>query len=343
MALTLADIARILKAGASGLVGGAVGWPMDTAVGAANLGRAAYGYGGSKLGLLKPDQMPELIDNANIPGTSDYISRKMEIGDTPGEEIAQFVGGMLAPGPKGSKKPPRSNLTTYHASPYKFDKFDMSKVGTGEGAQAFSHGIYLAEHPDVARGYHRALAGDEFLVGGNAVGHTRAPLSPEAHAATLIQDYGDVATARRRAQQLVDNMYWPPKQGESVIAALDDVAKKGVTTRQGGAVYKVDLPDEHIGKMIDWDTALGQQQHVMQSLGAKLQELGLSHENTGEDLLKALGATSGGDKAREASRMLLESGIPGTKYFDRDSRSAGKGTRNFVIYDDQLAKILGVE
>jgi len=28
-------------------------------------------------------------------------------------------------------------VTAWHGSPHKFDKFDMSKIGTGEGAQAY--------------------------------------------------------------------------------------------------------------------------------------------------------------------------------------------------------------
>jgi hypothetical protein len=36
-------------------------------------------------------------------------------------------------------------ITTYHGSPHDFDEFDMSKIGTGEGAQAYGRGLYFAE------------------------------------------------------------------------------------------------------------------------------------------------------------------------------------------------------
>ena len=39
----------------------------------------------------------------------------------------------------------------YHGSPHKFDKFKTEAIGTGEGAQAYGHGLYLAESPDVAK------------------------------------------------------------------------------------------------------------------------------------------------------------------------------------------------
>jgi hypothetical protein len=38
----------------------------------------------------------------------------------------------------------RKNIDAWHGSPYNFDKFSMSEVGTGEGAQAYGHGLYFA-------------------------------------------------------------------------------------------------------------------------------------------------------------------------------------------------------
>ena len=56
--------------------------------------------------------------------------------------------------------------TVWHGSPHKFDKFDSSKIGTGEGAQAYGHGLYLAESDDVARSYQQSTQRPEFLVNG---------------------------------------------------------------------------------------------------------------------------------------------------------------------------------
>ena len=35
-------------------------------------------------------------------------------------------------------------ITAYHGSPHDFERFDMYKIGTGEGAQAYGHGLYLS-------------------------------------------------------------------------------------------------------------------------------------------------------------------------------------------------------
>lgn len=49
-----------------------------------------------------------------------------------------------------NKKP---GITAYHGSPYEFEKFDLSRIGTGEGAQSYGHGLYFAENPNVAESY----------------------------------------------------------------------------------------------------------------------------------------------------------------------------------------------
>ena len=45
-----------------------------------------------------------------------------------------------------------------------------------------------------------------------------------------------------------------------------------------------------------------------------------------------LGGTTPGDLPPIVAKALRQAGIPGIKYFDEMSRSAGKGTRNFVVF-----------
>jgi hypothetical protein len=44
-------------------------------------------------------------------------------------------------------------LVAFHGSPHEFEQFDSSKIGTGEGAQAFGHGLYFAGAKEVAEHY----------------------------------------------------------------------------------------------------------------------------------------------------------------------------------------------
>lgn len=80
------------------------------------------------------------------------------------EEAQTFALGalpmLIAPEAKGVSElaeegvPPLSKMiSAFHASPYDFNKFDLSKIGTGEGAQAYGHGLYFAENPATADMY----------------------------------------------------------------------------------------------------------------------------------------------------------------------------------------------
>ena len=50
-----------------------------------------------------------------------------------------------------------SKIKAYHGSPHKFDVFDLSKINTGEGFQAFGHGLYFGGEPEVGENY-KAMA-----------------------------------------------------------------------------------------------------------------------------------------------------------------------------------------
>jgi hypothetical protein len=46
------------------------------------------------------------------------------------------------------------------------------------------------------------------------------------------------------------------------------------------------------------------------------------------------------DLSAQATDRLREAGIPGIRYLDAGSRGAGDGTRNFVIFDENLIDIV---
>mgnify|MGYP003647098145 CR=1 FL=1 len=50
-----------------------------------------------------------------------------------------------------------TKIKAYHGSPHEFDIFDSSKIGTGEGAQNFGHGLYFGGEPEVGENY-KAMA-----------------------------------------------------------------------------------------------------------------------------------------------------------------------------------------
>ena len=55
-----------------------------------------------------------------------------------------------------NEMPNVAGILAYHGTPHTIQgKFDINKVGTGEGAQAYGHGMYFAENPAVAKEYQK--------------------------------------------------------------------------------------------------------------------------------------------------------------------------------------------
>ena len=205
---------------------------------------------------------------------------------------------------------PQTGAIVWHGSPHKFDKFDSSKIGTGEGAQAYGHGLYLAESDDVAKMYRDKLTDPAFKY----AGMNDAKVRLNEKIAKRVEAADPKRAAALRAE----------------IASLSE---------PGGALYKVDIPDEHIAKMLDWDKPLSEQAPEVQ---VGLQNSGLlkyaddyfkvnkKTAPTGADLHDFL-KYSGYDQW-ELSGKMADQGIPGIRYLDGGSRGTGQGTSNFVVF-----------
>lgn len=247
----------------------------------------------------------------------------------------------------------QQELNAYHGSPHRFPptannplgEFDASKIGTGEGAQAYGHGHYLAENPAVSNEYATKLSSPIINFGSNN------KLSAESEkAAKWIRDNVGVmqSNARQGEANRLFNLLPVNIQNELGKPSLPNV----------GNLYKVDLPDEQIAKMLDWDKPLSQQSWyrpvadvVKEYKGAgkdvdayaKLISKANARggEVTGGQLYEGMLSQFGGDQAK-VSEFMRKAGIPGIKYLDQGSRAGGEGTRNFVIFpgNEHMMKIV---
>jgi hypothetical protein len=95
----------------------------------------------------------------------------------------------------------RQVIRAYHGSPYDFDKFDASKIGTGEGAQAYGYGMYFAGAEPTAQSYRDTLSG-QLAVDGRILGKDD-PHRDLAHMLALGDDPGML---RRLAQAEHDRL-----------------------------------------------------------------------------------------------------------------------------------------
>ncbi len=259
----------------------------------------------------------------------------------------------------------------YHGSPHKFDAFDSSKIGTGEGAQAYGHGLYLAENPSVAKGYQiGGHVNPAVTIDGEAPVNWALSRRDEYKAMPknmqlalrVLADHKDIGMARQSAQM----------EGQTgVVAALDELVSSGrVKKGDPGNLYKVDLPDEKIARMLDWDKPLSQQapeaRNALQRLikgnaalteatpgiwtvvnGPNASPISFFDKTQADEYVASLnrGASAmptdtasayllaaSRSSAQEASNALRAAGIPGIRYLDGGSRSAGAGTSNYVVF-----------
>ncbi len=270
--------------------------------------------------------------------------------------------------------PDTPGIRAYHGSPHDFDRFDLSKIGTGEGAQAYGHGLYFAENEGVAKSYREGLTQVEGYQG---------------TAADLIRHHnGDRVAALDEAKRGIDKYAqtdpYASKEWQKVAGVLEDQNYSGP-----GRMYEVNIkanPDD----FLDWDKPLSQQSEKVRALydaemrqKLKQRQIGdnpnlgpltdvmvdgggslgvFTKDNlsdvlanpskyaptTGADFLDDIARRSvngdwgaPGDFARQqATQRLREAGIPGIRYLDQGSRAGGDGSRNLVVFDDKLIEIL---
>ncbi len=158
--------------------------------------------------------------------------------------------------------------TAYHGSPYLFEQFDPTKVGSGVGQQLYGKGTYFAESPAVAKEYAKINpSGANPSPSRMLLGKDVAFGSPEYKAAQLVDELG-VAKAKKFADEWAKNP--TPDRVEfsqSVKNALSSVSKKSDVKNLGTSnLYKVDIPDEIIPNMLQWDKPLGEQTTEIQRL-----------------------------------------------------------------------------
>ncbi|MGA0882378.1 MAG: hypothetical protein ACO3QP_06150, partial [Burkholderiaceae bacterium] len=171
---------------------------------------------------------------------------------------------MLAPSPTEmlnlARRVPLQELITYHGTPHTFEptpdnplgEFRASQIGTGEGAQAYGHGVYVAESPAVAKSYVSA--------GGSRT------TKPDAYAADIVGMMGGEQKALAHLKSIM------PKKGETTFSgessefieqAIRNIKSGAYKARQGN-LYTADLPDEMIDRMLDWDKPLSEQPEAVQ-------------------------------------------------------------------------------
>jgi hypothetical protein len=201
----------------------------------------------------------------------------------------------------------------WHGSPHDFDRFDISKIGTGEGNQAYGHGLYFASSKDVAKYYRDTLAA--YIPSSNArIYKVEIDTDPERLLNWDARFERQTPEVQRALRDLPDTKAWRDAKAEweAIRAERDRYLNQNITR-----------------DMLPYGMELNKRER---RAALRAEEL----ENLFHEYRRWTGT-------RPQINALNELGIPGIRYLDRNSRDVGAGSSNYVIFDDKLVKILGKE
>jgi len=297
-----------------------------------------------------------------IPGTKEWTKNlNKQIEDMPYPSI-----GMKSENLMGLAGLAPAAFTAYHGTPHNFNKFDTSKVGEGQGSQSYGHGLYFAENPKVAGEYQQMLskglypstdALEAYFKPGRVVNSYGGKDVVVGFKRTGTGENSDwavgVKSVDSRNNDIGNPIRWhrtTPSQ-KDLTEVLKSEGREDLLKSIQGNMYKVDIhppPD----KFLDWDKPLSEQpenlakaKRVLDNhLGGEWEKFFPDASNkisnwTAKDLYTQISELKG-MTPEKASKALADAGIPGIRYLDQGSRSAGKGTYNYVVFNDKDVKIL---
>lgn len=269
------------------------------------------------------------------------------------------------------------SIRAFHGTPHTFEpepgapagRFRSDKINTGEGAQAFGHGLYFAESEGVAHMYRDALsdtrASSNTLVDGVPVNRSALPwltaFAGDADSASSIIPLlrQNIEAESRRAEELYRLSKVAPKSQRGWARTQGDIASEnasssrrnldklteylagnpGRISRQSpGRIYEVRI-DAEPDQFLDWDKPLAAQvpavRTAIESDPAFVAPLSDAPDNFMRNAVR--------DAATAAA--LRDAGVVGVRYLDGNSRGAGEGTSNFVIFpgNEHLIEIVAVD
>jgi hypothetical protein len=226
---------------------------------------------------------------------------------------------------------PGEGFTAYHGSPHSFDQFKSFAIGTGEGAQAYGHGLYFAGKEDVAKSYKNAGPAANSQL--DAINGRMSELSNIMNKDAIQGSYRQFRTP----------------EGTNAAAEYDTLMEQRSNL---GHMYEVNINADP-AHFLDWDKPRDQQPQKVQDFISKNYPDVWEKAADGSSLYQHLARwASDNPKAFPneqgyvqspsvlATHILREGGIPGIRYLDGGSRADGQGSSNHVIFNADSIAIL---
>jgi hypothetical protein len=233
-------------------------------------------------------------------------------------------------------------IKAYHGSPHDFEQFDTSKIGTGEGAQAYGHGLYFAENPQVAADYRRTLAAPTadspaFRLAGEpvALGTDRWRLAQLLETPKTGETPAQMVT--RRIGELENQAQFAAKSyGDDAatmyrlqVSELRKIDPSQLTFHQPGRTYEVAIK-AHPDQFLDWDKPLSQQNEAVHYM------MGYKPPPTPDEVnaMWTLAKQRGVPPASMPEYQALEKQADAATQFDRDYPN-GRAIYNQIMNDQR--------
>lgn len=215
----------------------------------------------------------------------------------------------------------------WHGSPHRFEVFDIEKVNTGEGNQAYGWGLYFAQEPKVADYYRKAL---------NTI--TYRGEEPDEHTMDAIRW---LLSHNWNVEDAVEDA------GSNMEAAIRSIDPKEVQFT-GGHTYEVEIPGDET--FLNWNEDFSQQSAIVKKALRALARKSnptlkryigdcIKDDDTGKIIYAHIGNYMRNEKrvpfdsVRQAvSELLSQAGITGVKYLDAYSLNQEEKTLNYVVF-----------
>jgi len=281
-------------------------------------------------GLLESSKLPPVIPEAamlaSIPrqavaAQAERAGMAAERAVAPMVERTMKKGGLGAGLLSDMTQGTRSPLDVYHGSPHgPFRQFDPTKIGTGEGAQVYGYGHYLGEARGTGERYREVLAGKK--LGIDLRNKSDMPSRIAGHYVDLYKTPDEAISALQ--YEINANPSLTKEAMDTSLAAIELLKSKNKGT---GYLYKVDLPDDQIAKMLDWEEQVPEsmRQRISQPMMERFKSgaTGTSGEKLYKEIQKEFERAGSQNPALDASNFLKEQGVTGIRYLDQMSRQPG--------------------
>jgi GGDEF domain-containing protein/translation initiation factor 1 (eIF-1/SUI1) len=282
-------------------------------------------------------------------------------------ERSKEASGLAAEASEAAKQDPYfvRMSAAWHGSPHDFDAFKTSQIGTGEGAQAYGHGLYFTENKQIAEFYRDKLAsteltykGEKYLRGGYFADQILYDMGIEIDPRGVFEQAANISAADKVVGRN-KNTYTNETQ-----KAIYDYVQANIETPKA-SLFSVELAPKESEYLL-WDKPLSAQSETvkkaLESVGVSTRawvdpsgkpvggmtafkasadpeyakSLGLTKTDTdvtGDEFYRKISKAQGGKS--EGSTYLHSLGIRGIKYLDGSSRAEGEGNYNYVIFNDE--------